>query len=68
MFLENRTKMKRISHLVICPKCSNAIEMEDLIQHLNSHSASLQKEQQIGEHSKPVNVASSEEFSEEQGA
>jgi hypothetical protein len=68
MFFENWTKMKKISHLVICPKCSNAVEMENLIQHLNSHSAPLQKEQQIGEHSKSINIASEEESSEDQGA
>ena len=68
MFLENWTKMKKIPHLVICPKCSNAVEMENLIQHLDSHSGPFQKEQQIGERSKPVDVTSSEEFSEDQGA
>jgi Fe2+ or Zn2+ uptake regulation protein len=38
-----RFALKKGKHFVICPKCSEAIEIEKIIEHLDQHTASQTK-------------------------
>ncbi|MHB8566882.1 MAG: hypothetical protein ACYC9U_07275 [Nitrososphaerales archaeon] len=40
--------MKKFTHLVICPKCSLAFNIEDIMKHLDSHSAQAETPKPAG--------------------